>query len=118
MTTRNEGEEPASVAAPGDRRDPLTHDQRRARRPHGAGRPLRRARHGRRLGGVCSGIATFVDASPTVVRAIWLLSLVPSLGITALAYPVAWLLIPAEPRAADTDEPNAGTPTGANGPAS
>ncbi len=80
-----------------ERHDPLLHEQRRARRPAGADRPLRRARRGRRLGGVCAGIAGFVDASPTAVRALWLVSLVPSLGVTALAYPVAWWLIPLEP---------------------
>lgn len=85
---------------PAERSDPLPHSQRRARRPAGADRPLRRAREGRRLGGVCAGIAAFVDASPTVVRALWLVSLVPSLGVTALAYPVAWWLIPLEPTTA------------------
>lgn len=117
MTT-DTGREPEPAAGPGDRRDPLMHDQRRARRPHGAGRPLRRVRDGRRLGGVCGGIATFVDGSPTAVRAIWLFSLVPSLGITALAYPVAWLLIPAEPRPAGADDPTGGTATGASRSAS
>ncbi len=82
---------------PTERGDPLLHAQRRARRPTGADRPLRRARAGRRLAGVCAGIAGFVNASPTTVRAIWLVSLVPSLGVTALAYPVAWWLIPLEP---------------------
>lgn len=80
-----------------ERTDPLLHAQRRARRPSGAERPLRRARSGRQLGGVCAGIAAFVNASPKAVRAIWLISLVPSLGVTALAYPVAWWLIPLEP---------------------
>lgn len=79
------------------RTDPLLHEQRRARRPTGADRPLRRARHGRILGGVCAGIADFVGARATTVRALWLVSLVPSLGITALAYPAAWWLIPPAP---------------------
>ena len=81
------------------RPDPLAHEQRRARRPVGADRPLRRARTGRVLGGVCAGIAAFVGARAWTVRAIWLVSLVPSLGITALAYPAAWLLLPLEPEA-------------------
>jgi phage shock protein C len=80
-----------------ERSDPLLHAQRRARRPSGADRPLRRARSGRQLGGVCAGIAAFVNASPQAVRAIWLVSLLPSLGVTAVAYPVAWWLIPLEP---------------------
>ncbi len=50
------------------------------------------------LGGVCAGIADFVGTRATIVRALWLVSLVPSLGITALAYPAAWWLIPPAPR--------------------
>jgi len=80
-------------AEPGD---PLRHDQRRARRPSGATAPLRRSRRGI-LGGVCGGIAAFIGARASVVRTIWLVSLVPSLGITALAYPAMWLLLPLEP---------------------
>ena len=79
------------------RTDPLLHEQRRARRPIGADRPLRRARQGRVLGGVCAGIADFVGTRAAIVRALWIVSLVPSLGITALAYPAAWWLIPPEP---------------------
>ena len=77
-------------------RDPLRHAQRRARRPLGADAPLRRSRR-RVFGGVCGGIADFVGARPNVVRGIWLFSLLPSLGITALAYPAMWLLLPLEP---------------------
>ena len=76
--------------------DPLRHDQRRARRPIGATAPLQRSRR-RVLGGVCAGIASFIGARTSVVRAIWLVSLLPSLGITALAYPAMWLLLPLEP---------------------
>jgi len=74
--------------------DPLPHDQRRARRPTGATRPLRLSADQRAIGGVCGGIATFVGARPVVVRLVWLASLIPSLGITALAYPVLWWLLP------------------------
>lgn len=77
--------------------DPLLHEQRRARRPIGADRPLRRARRGKVLGGVCAGIAEFVGTRTSIVRALWVVSLVPSLGITALAYPAAWWLIPPAP---------------------
>ena len=49
------------------------------------------------LGGVCAGIADFVGARPVVVRALWLVSLLPSLRVTALASPVAWWLIPPAP---------------------
>lgn len=83
-------------AGPSRASDPLRHEQRRARRPLGASAPLLRSRR-RVLGGVCGGIADFVGARAGVVRGIWLLSLLPSLGITALAYPAMWLLLPLEP---------------------
>lgn len=82
--------------APAAPSDPLRHVQRRARRPHGASAPLFRSRR-RVIGGVCGGIAAFVGARANVVRGIWLVSLLPSLGITALAYPAMWLLLPLEP---------------------
>jgi phage shock protein C len=94
--------------APGD---PLRHDQRRARRPVGASAPLVRSRR-RVLGGVCAGIASFIGARASVVRAIWLVSLLPSLGITALAYPAMWLLLPLEP-APVPHGPTRHAPTGA-----
>jgi phage shock protein C len=80
--------------------DPLPHDQRRSRRPTGAPGPLRRSADHRAIGGVCGGIATFVGARPAVVRAVWLASLIPSLGITGIAYPVLWWLLPRDAAAA------------------
>jgi len=74
--------------------DPLAHQQRRARRPRGAATPLRRSRRSRVVAGVCGGIAAFVGAPPAAVRALWAISLLPSLGITLLAYPAMWLLLP------------------------
>ena len=76
--------------------DALTHLQRRARRPLGAA-PLTRARQGRWLGGVAAGIARFVRGDVRLVRALWLLSVVPSLGITVLGYLAVWLLLPGDP---------------------
>jgi phage shock protein PspC (stress-responsive transcriptional regulator) len=76
--------------------DPLPHAQRRARRPAGASAPLRRSRERRVVAGVCGGIAAFVGARPATVRAIWVVSMVPSLGFTLLAYPAMWWLLPLE----------------------
>jgi phage shock protein PspC (stress-responsive transcriptional regulator) len=75
--------------------DTLLHDQRRARRP-GKGGALRRARAGRRIGGVAAGIAAFVGADARLVRALWLVSLPLSLGITLFGYLLLWLLLPQE----------------------
>lgn len=89
---------PTTDAADGGRparRDPLPHDQRRARRPQTSS-PLRRSREARVFGGVCGGIAAFVDAPPAAVRWVWALSVLPSLGVTALGYLLVWGLLPAE----------------------
>ena len=82
---------PSESAAPPDT---LLHQQRRARRPQGAVAPLRRSREDRVVAGVCGGIASFVGARPRSVRWLWIVSLLPSLGVTALAYPALWWLLP------------------------
>lgn len=50
-----------------------------------------------KLGGVCAGIAAYLDADVTLVRLGWIiLSIVPGLFVGgALAYLAAWILIPA-----------------------
>lgn len=78
--------------------DVLSHDQRRARRPL-ASRPLRRSREHAVVAGVCGGIADFVNAPPRLVRTVWLVSLVPFIGMTAIGYALMWWLVPLEPTA-------------------
>ncbi len=93
-------------ASEADAHDLLLHQQRRARRPSGQA-PLTRARHGRWIAGVAQGIARFVGTRAMLVRVLWLLSLVVSLGITAFGYLALWLLLPREPleRHGTTDPP-------------
>ncbi|MFU8887619.1 MAG: PspC domain-containing protein [Trueperaceae bacterium] len=69
------------------------------------------------FGGVCAGIADFVGTRANVVRGIWLFSLLPSLGITALAYPAMWLLLPLEPAPASAEPQRAPSITATGGPA-
>lgn len=75
------------------RPDALLHDERRGRRP-ATDRALRRSRAHRVLGGVCGGIAEFVDVAPRTVRIVYALSALPSLGMTAVGYLLLWWLIP------------------------
>jgi phage shock protein PspC (stress-responsive transcriptional regulator) len=51
-----------------------------------------------KLGGVCAGIAAYLNTDPTVVRLLWvILSVVPGVIIGGLiAYAVAWIVLPAE----------------------
>ena len=50
----------------------------------------------KKLAGVCGGIAEYLDVDPTIVRLIWVaLSVVPGGFIGgALAYLLAWFIIP------------------------
>jgi phage shock protein C len=50
----------------------------------------------KKLAGVCGGIAEYLDVDPTVVRLIWVaLSVVPGGFVGgALAYFLAWIIIP------------------------
>lgn len=86
--------EPPATAEPPE--DGLLHQQRRARRPNTAA-SLRRSRSDRVLAGVCGGIAAYVDASPIVVRVLFVASLIPSIGVTGLGYLLLWWLLPDAP---------------------
>ena len=84
---------PEPAPTPARPEDGLQHDQRRARRPNTSLR-LHRSGSQRWLAGVCGGIAEYVDAAPSLVRALFLLSLIPSIGVTGLGYLVLWWLLP------------------------
>ena len=72
--------------------DNLVHEQRRARRPRGAG-TLARSRH-RVLAGVAGGIAEAVGMSPVMVRSMTVLLSVLSGGIFVLVYILLAFLLP------------------------
>jgi len=65
--------------------------------PAAARRLTRRPADGK-LGGVCAGIAAYLNTDPTVVRLLWvILSVVPGVIIGGLiAYAAAWVLLPVE----------------------
>lgn len=64
--------------------EPLTHKR--------MVRPIK----GRRLAGVCVGIANYFNVDPTVIRLFWVLMLLPG-GIPGiLLYILAWIVIPEE----------------------
>ena len=63
-------------------------------------RRLYRCRHDRRLGGVAAGLAEFFDLDPTLVRALWFLSIFFG-GISLLLYFGLWIIVPLEPLSAD-----------------
>ena len=57
---------------------------------------LVRPRKGRKIAGVCLGLAEHFDLDPSVVRILWVICSVFALtGV--IAYVVAWIVIPEEP---------------------
>jgi phage shock protein PspC (stress-responsive transcriptional regulator) len=57
---------------------------------------LYRSRNNRLLGGVCGGIAEYFRWDPTLVRLLFVASLLLP-GPQVVAYLVAWIVIPPEP---------------------
>jgi phage shock protein C len=50
----------------------------------------------RKIGGVCGGIAEYLEVDSTLIRVAWIIiALIGGSGI--LAYLIAWLLIPRNP---------------------
>lgn len=60
-----------------------------------ARRELVRPRRGRVVAGVCVGVAHRLDVGPTLVRVVFLLSLLLP-GPQILAYVALWILMPSE----------------------
>lgn len=56
---------------------------------------LYRSINDRKLGGVCAGVAKYFCIDPTMVRLIWAVAFL-CLGIGALAYLLAWFIVPEE----------------------
>jgi len=57
---------------------------------------LVRPREGRKIAGVCMGMAEYFDIDVTVVRVVWLVAAFMT-GVGFIAYLVAWIVIPDEP---------------------
>jgi len=57
---------------------------------------LVRPKEGRKLAGVCVGIANYLNIDPTVVRAFWILLLIPGGLPGLLPYLLFWLIMPEE----------------------
>ncbi len=61
-------------------------------------RRLYRSRANRVLAGVCGGLGDYMDVDPTVIRLVWVLLTLLSLGFGIIAYLLAWIIIPERPR--------------------
>jgi|SRR5690242_18657085 len=59
---------------------------------------LVRPRSGRKIAGVCLGVAEYFDLDVTLVRVVWLIvALVPP-TVGLCAYLIAWIVMPEEPQ--------------------
>lgn len=47
-----------------------------------------------KIAGVCGGIGEYFGIDPAIVRILWILGTLVSLGTGILAYFICWLLIP------------------------
>ena len=54
---------------------------------------LRRSRSDRKIAGVCAGVGVYFGIDPTVVRVVWLLSIL-ALGFGVLLYLICWAVLP------------------------
>jgi len=59
---------------------------------------LYRSRKDRMLGGVCAGIAEYFEIDPMIVRLLWIVLTLLSLGAGIIAYLIACVIIPEKPR--------------------
>jgi phage shock protein C len=46
------------------------------------------------LGGVCAGIANYLEVDPVLIRVIWIIFTVISFGGGILAYILSWIIMP------------------------
>jgi len=46
------------------------------------------------LGGVCAGIANYLDTDPTLIRLLWVLMTIFSVGVGLFGYLVMWIVMP------------------------
>ena len=57
---------------------------------------LYRSRRDRMIGGVCGGLAEYLDTDPTIIRLAFALSILLG-GAGVIAYLIMWIVMPEEP---------------------
>jgi phage shock protein C len=66
-------------------------------------RRLYRSRTDTVIGGVAAGLANYMNTDPALVRVGWVVVALITNGVGLIAYLVAWVAIPEEPKVADAD---------------
>lgn len=70
---------------------------------------LKRSRTSRMVAGVCGGIGEYLEIDPNVIRLVWVVVTVLSVGAGLLAYLLAWLIVPEEAPPGATGTPGPGS---------
>ena len=65
------------------------------------GSVLARSRTNRMVAGVCGGIAEYFNLDPSLVRIVWAIGTLSTMGTGVLAYIVAAIVLPEKPAAAE-----------------
>ncbi|HHY61392.1 MAG: PspC domain-containing protein [Bacillota bacterium] len=60
-------------------------------------RRLYRSVRDRMLGGVCGGLANYLNVDPTLIRLLWVAFTLFSQAPGLLLYVIAWIIVPEEP---------------------
>ena len=55
---------------------------------------LYRSQKDKVLGGVCGGLAEFLETDPVLIRLVWIVFSLLSLGAGIVAYFIFWLVVP------------------------
>ena len=58
------------------------------------GKKLLRSTKNKMVAGVCGGIGEYFNVDPTVIRLLWVILTLISMGAGVIAYIIAWIIIP------------------------
>lgn len=58
---------------------------------------LYRSRKEQMLGGICGGLAEYIEVDPSIIRLVLIVLIVLSWGLFILVYIAAWIIVPASP---------------------
>ena len=69
---------------------------------------LYRSRTNRKIAGVCGGLGEYLNIDPTIMRLIYIMVILFSVGLGLIDYVLMWVVMPEEPergsRVVDNDE--------------
>ena len=55
---------------------------------------LYRSKKNKAIAGVCGGIGEYTNVDPVVIRLVWVILTLASMGFGILAYLIAWMIMP------------------------